>query len=263
MVPRLTGLRVLVVEDDRMVREVLGEFLTLEGAVVLEAASASAALDVLREDDVDVVLTDLGLPDISGEAIIAHVRLLSPGRTAVVVMSGAGPSEVTRARALGAERVFPKPLEWTQLVAYLERRRSGLVDRALSGTADAETIPMRVLIIEDDVAMRALLRDVLMRAGYGVIERGSGADLTTLVEREVFDAVVLDKEMPGVNGLELLSFLRHRLPAVPVIFVTAFGGPTVAEEAARRGAFCYLEKPFRVATVLDTLAAVPQYRVDL
>ena len=48
-----------------------------------------------------------------------------------------------------------------------------------------------------------------------------------------------------------------------MIFVTAFGGSAVAEEAARRGAFTYLEKPFRISTVLDTLAAVPRYRVDV
>jgi DNA-binding NtrC family response regulator len=120
---------------------------------------------------------------------------------------------------------------------------------------------MRVLVIEDDGAMRALLRDVLERAGHRVVERADGNGLPALVEQEPFDAVVLDKEMPGVNGLDLLAFLRQRLPEVPVIFITAFGGRLVAEEATRRGAFSYLEKPFRVDTVLDTLAAVQLYRI--
>ncbi|HEV8586001.1 MAG TPA: response regulator [Methylomirabilota bacterium] len=120
---------------------------------------------------------------------------------------------------------------------------------------------MTVLIIEDDAAMRALLRDVLERAGHRVIERSDGIDLAEMVERETFDAVVLDKEMPGPSGLDLLSFLRGRLPTVPVIFVTAFGGAAVAEEAARRGAFSYLEKPFRVSAVLQTLETVPLFRL--
>lgn len=115
---------------------------------------------------------------------------------------------------------------------------------------------MTVLIVEDDASMRALLRDVLERAGHRVIERPDGTDLRAVAEHERFDAVILDKEMPGPNGLDLLSFLRTRRPAAPVILVTAFGGPRVAEEAARRGAYSYLEKPFRVATILDTLAAV-------
>ncbi|MBI2202863.1 MAG: response regulator [Candidatus Rokubacteria bacterium] len=115
---------------------------------------------------------------------------------------------------------------------------------------------MKILIIEDDAAMRALLRDVLERAGHGVVERPDGKGLPTLIEPGAFDAVVLDKELPGVNGLDLLSFLRHRAPALPVILVTAFGGQRVAEEAAGRGAVAYLEKPFRMETVVDALAAV-------
>jgi len=87
-------------------------------------------------------------------------------------------------------------------------------------------------------------------------------DLSALAERERFDAVILDKQLPGPNGLDLLSFLRKRLPAVPVIFVTAFGGPGVAMEAARRGAYSYLEKPFRIATVLDTLAAISMHHFE-
>ena len=116
---------------------------------------------------------------------------------------------------------------------------------------------MRVLIIEDDGAMRAVLRDVLHRAGHRVTERADGTDLPNVIEREAFDCVILDKEIPGPNGLELLPMLRTRWPAVPVILVTSFGGSAVAEEAARRGAYSYLEKPFRIATILDTLAAVP------
>lgn len=122
---------------------------------------------------------------------------------------------------------------------------------------------MRVLIVEDDEAMRKLLRDVLEREGHRVIERADGIDLPRFAERERFDAVVLDKEVPGANGLDLLSAFRARLPAVPVIFITAFGGPQIAEEAARRGAFSCLEKPFRVAEIVDTLAAVPIHHLGV
>jgi DNA-binding NtrC family response regulator len=114
-----------------------------------------------------------------------------------------------------------------------------------------------VLIIEDDGAMRAVLRDVLHRAGHRVTERADGTDLPNVIERETVDCVILDKEIPGPNGLDLLPMLRKQWPTVPVILVTSFGGAAVAEEAAKRGAYSYLEKPFRIATILDTLAAVP------
>jgi CheY-like chemotaxis protein len=226
---------------------------------VVEAASGGEAIEAFRRHPVDAVLTDLGLPDMPGEAVIAHVRAASGGRTPVMVVSGAAQSDVGAER-LGADAVLRKPVDGYQLVSHLARctleasgpRRSPSRTEARKG--------MTVLIIEDDAAMRQLLRDVLERAGHRVIERADGTDLPEIAEHEAFDAVVLDKEMPGASGLDLLSYLRRRLPAVPVIFVTAFGGPAVAEEAARRGAFSYLEKPFRVSAVLETLETVPMLR---
>lgn len=110
-----------------------------------------------------------------------------------------------------------------------------------------------VLVVDDDADMRKLLKDFLQPDGYDVIEAANGHDAMLLVESETIDVVVLDKEMPGINGLDVLSFLHHRCPWLPVIFVTAFGGPQVAEESRRRGAMEYLEKPFRVRRIVDTI----------
>ena len=116
-----------------------------------------------------------------------------------------------------------------------------------------------VMIVDDDAEMRALLRDVLARDGFHVREQSSGEGLVPLLERWAPDAIVLDKEVTGVDGLDLLSYIRRRLPRTPVVFVTAFGGSEVEAEALRLGATCYMDKPFRVARLLDVLrAAVDQ-----
>lgn len=112
-----------------------------------------------------------------------------------------------------------------------------------------------VLIVDDDPAMRAVIRDFLEREGHRVIEESSGEQALAVAESVRLDVVILDKEMPGMNGLDLLSSLRHGWPGVSVILVTAFGGPQVAEEARRRGAHWYLEKPFRVGKILEAIEA--------
>jgi len=104
--------------------------------------------------------------------------------------------------------------------------------------------------------MRKVLRDFLEADGHRIVEAASGGDAITLVESERFDVVILDKEMPGMNGLEFLSFLHHRDPDLPVIFVTAFGGRDTAEESLRRGAVRYVEKPFRIATIVEIITAL-------
>lgn len=108
-----------------------------------------------------------------------------------------------------------------------------------------------VLVIDDDQGMRQVLKDFLERDGHRVIEAASGEAAVSVVELEPIDVVILDKEMPGMNGMEVLSFLHRRFPSTPVILVTAFGGLHVAEESFRRGAVEYIEKPFRLSNVVD------------
>ena len=115
-----------------------------------------------------------------------------------------------------------------------------------------------VLVIDDDPDMRTVLRDFLERAGYRVLEAANGADGVFLVQCEEVGVVILDKEMPGIDGLDVLSILARRFPSLHVILITAFGGPHVAEEARRRGALLYVEKPFRVATIVQTVQRLLQ-----
>ena len=129
-----------------------------------------------------------------------------------------------------------------------------MVDRKPASLPDPGHRPS-VMIVDDDAEMRALLRDALERDGFDVRE-DSGGHLVPLLERRAPDAIVLDKEMAGVNGLDLLSYIRQRYPDLPVIVVTAFGGTEVEAEALRRGATYYIDKPFRVARLLGMLRAV-------
>jgi DNA-binding response OmpR family regulator len=117
----------------------------------------------------------------------------------------------------------------------------------------------RVLIVDDDGEMRAVLRDALQRNGYLVREHSTGDGLIPLLESWTADAVVLDNIMEGATGLELLSCIRQCHPGTPVVLVTAFGGAETESEALRLGATYYMDKPFRVARLLDVLqAAVAQ-----
>jgi len=124
--------------------------------------------------------------------------------------------------------------------------------------------PVTALVVDDDPAMRALLRDWLEREGFRVLEEPSGERLLALAQGTRFDVVILDKEMPGLGGFDVLPAFRRRRPEVPVILVTAFGGALVAEEALKLGAQQYLEKPFQfralIAAVRTATAAAARRR---
>jgi len=114
----------------------------------------------------------------------------------------------------------------------------------------------RVLVVEDDPAMASLVKEALERDGFRVNVEHSGEDAITAVEGQWFDAAIVDKELPILNGLDLVSFLTHRVPEMPVILMTAFGGALVAEAALSRGATRYLEKPLRLAELVGAVRSL-------
>lgn len=111
----------------------------------------------------------------------------------------------------------------------------------------------KVLVVEDDAEMRGLLCDVL--AGYGFEVRGVANDAQALMSlrQGVVDAVLLDKNLPDLSGLEILPGIRCMFPVVPVILVSAFGDATTEVRARERGATAFLSKPFRMADLVRVI----------
>ena len=118
---RLEGLRILVVEDAQDIREVFTLLLRAEGAEVESAANGLEATDLIGRRLFDVVLSDLGLPDIPGDVLIRDLRSRSNRATRVMVVTGYGEPFLTRARQAGADVVFTKPVEWSRILEYLEQ----------------------------------------------------------------------------------------------------------------------------------------------
>ena len=119
---RLQGLRTLVIEDVADIRDVFVMLLHLEEADVVAAGSGREGVEIANKLQFDVILTDLGLPDMAGDTIIREMRNSAGGSHAlVVVITGYGEPYVSQARHAGADAVFMKPIEWTDLVEYVRQ----------------------------------------------------------------------------------------------------------------------------------------------
>jgi DNA-binding NtrC family response regulator len=106
--------------------------------------------------------------------------------------------------------------------------------------------PARVLVVDDDADMRALLADELRREGYEVSEASDGGEAVLACRRVEFDVILMDKNMPGPSGLDLLPGFRRTCPRARIIMMTAFGDMPSLVEATGKGAADYLFKPFRM-----------------
>lgn len=113
---------------------------------------------------------------------------------------------------------------------------------------------IKVLLVEDDRALREALADTLLLAGHDYKAVGSAEEALEAVSGESFSLVVSDVNMPGMDGHQLLGLLRARQPQLPVLLMTAHGAVERAVEAMRQGAADYLVKPFEPKALLDLVA---------
>jgi len=106
--------------------------------------------------------------------------------------------------------------------------------------------PQNILVVDDDPEMRALLLDVLRNDGYDVAEAKDGTEAVLALRARRFDLILMDKNMPGPSGLDLLPGFRRVCPDSQIIMMTAFGDVPSYMEAVEKGAVEYLFKPFRM-----------------
>ena len=105
---------------------------------------------------------------------------------------------------------------------------------------------VRILVVDDDAEMRALLVDELRHEGYQLTEAADGAEAVLACRTSEFDVILMDKNMPGPSGLDLLPGFRRVCPRSQIIMMTAYGDVPSFMEAVEKGAVEYLFKPFRI-----------------
>ena len=119
-----------------------------------------------------------------------------------------------------------------------------------------------ILVADDEEIMREILESLLSRQGCRVRLAGSGEEAVEVARSDPFDAAVVDVMMPGIDGLQTLEQLQQIDADLPVVMITAFGTAANTREAFKRGAFDFIEKPFKNDDVLVVLRnAVAQRRL--
>src|SRR5947208_2514373 len=111
----------------------------------------------------------------------------------------------------------------------------------------------RILVIDDEAAIRDSLKMTLEYEGYEFVGAATGQEGLALAEREAPDLVLLDVKMPGMDGLEVLDRLRAMNDALPVVVISGHGTISTAVDATKKGAFDFIEKPFASERVLVSL----------
>lgn len=136
----------------------------------------------------------------------------------------------------------------------LSDARAPLAPAAPALEEDTHTLPL-VMVVDDSVTVRKVTGRLLERSGYEVITAKDGIDAIATLEEKTPDALLLDIEMPRMDGFEVATHMRHddRLKAVPIIMITSRTGEKHRERAFDIGVDCYMGKPFQENELLATL----------
>jgi DNA-binding NtrC family response regulator len=250
---------VLVVEDDPELRELYAAYLEDEGFTAARAADGlEALLQIKRVRPANVVL-DLLMPRLGGLDALRRIKAFDPS-IRVVVVTGAEDSALPgQALALGASAILKKPVAAeTLLLALTETSPAG------SPVSDvATTVPTtpptrqagRVLVVDDEAEVRALLEDFLAPKGYRVRSVADGAAALREVLKEAPDLVLLDIDIPQLDGLEALRAIRGVTREVRIVMISGKASLDMAKRALVYGAFDYIAKPFDLDHLSEVVAA--------
>jgi len=263
---RTRGLRVLVVDDNATNRRVLEETLVHWRMRPTLAESAREALErleqaVARKQPFPIVLLDANMPELDGFALAERIRRRrSLAATRLLMLtSGPRPGDERRAMALGVSSYLIKPVKQSDLLdrmlEALEARPTGALARALERPKGRR---LRVLVAEDNPVNQKVAAGLLERAGHRAVIVENGRQALAAFARETFDLVLMDVQMPELDGLEATAAIREREQYsgrhVPIVAVTAHAMKGDAERCLAAGMDAYLAKPLRPAELVATMA---------
>src|SRR4051794_15721559 len=112
----------------------------------------------------------------------------------------------------------------------------------------------RILVVEDNDSLRGVTQAQLQRCGYESAVAANSAEALALLEKQPFDLVLTDLNLPGMSGLDLLSRIRAEYPDITVVIITAYGTIETAVAAIRAGAYDFITKPVHPAELRALIA---------
>ena len=262
---QLPALRVLVVEDHETNREVLEGMLRGWGLAVAMTRDGQEALELLESEHAagrrfDVALVDMQMPRMDGLEF-AQALALRPAYAEmqlILLSSVNAPDDARRAQLAGFRRFVAKPVRQAELRQALLGVTAGE-----SRSEQRPPLPAHVLVVEDNPVNQEVIGQMLRRFGCRVELVGSGMEGLRALCREVFDLVIMDIQMPGMDGMEALASFRRggngrfdfrTPPSTPVVAVTANALEGDREKFLDLGFDDYLSKPFRQSQLYALLS---------
>ncbi|MFN4260621.1 MAG: response regulator [Gemmataceae bacterium] len=266
---QLRDLPALIVDDNVTNRRLLTELLSLWQMKPVVADGGASALELLHKsheagEPFPLILLDAHMPNMDGfqvaEYIQQHPELA--GATVLLLSSGLQSHDMQRGKDLGIAAFLTKPLKQSELLNAI------LAALSLARPAPRPAPPTRwpaateqqwhILLAEDNAVNQRLVLRLLEKRGHRVTVVTNGREAVTAAQQQAFDLILMDVQMPELDGLEATAAIRawerqHQQPRVPIIALTAYAMIGDRERCLRAGMDDYLSKPIQAAALYEAL----------
>jgi len=271
------GRKALVVDDNPTNRLILSKKLRKWGVEVVEAAGPFEALDMVSQLDernqtkpFDFYIVDFAMPKMDGIELAAEIKKHQPDRSEIILYTSISPSDFDIRQRLDTAKlsaVLLKPAKTSQILATIARTLSieTPVGNQTASSLDAHqtTKNLRILLVDDNAINRKVGSRILKRIGYGPDIANSGMEAIEACQKQTYDLVLMDIEMPDMNGISATQKIRELLPPDQTPFFIALTAN--AMESDRKtylasGMDGYLSKPINMSALMEALSDVSEYR---
>lgn len=274
---KLAGMRVLVVDDNATNRLILVEILAGWKMLPLSVESGSAALSAMDQaakagQPFSLVLLDAMMPDMGGFDVAAQIqeRGESAGMTLMMLSSADCDADTNRCRSLGLAGFLRKPITSGELLegilAALGVARRDTLPKAAAREASSEFEPLNILLAEDNIVNQRVAIAALEKRGHAVTPVTNGRDVLQALACERFDLILMDVQMPEMDGLEATIAIRQQEKEtnehIPIIALTAHAMKGDRERCLHAGMDFYISKPVEPKVLNEVISQwAPQRRL--
>ncbi len=251
----LAGLRVLVADDNATNRLILEAALRSQGmlpTLVNDGQAALTALNTRGEASFDIAILDGQMPELGGFDVVAQLRKQAwQGTTKLIMFTSAGhKGDAERCRELGITGYLTKPAGREPLFELIRKSLHANTELVTRHAIAEQVRSLHVLIAEDVPTNQKLVSALLQKQGHRFTLADNGQIAVELVEKNQFDLVLMDVQMPVMGGYEATKLIRQRelnlgLPHLPIIGLSANAMAGDREQAIAVGMDDYLTKPLK------------------
>lgn len=257
----MTPQKVLIIEDEKVLLDILRTKLVHDGYIVSTADNGETGLQLARSVRPDLILLDIMMPRLNGYEVLEELNKDARTLPPIIIISNSGQAvEISRAKRLGAcDYIIKAELTPEEVINKVRKHLDGgmpVPNAPQKPAARTTSSKIKVLVIEDDQFLRDLLSTKLERENFDVATAMDGPEALEKIQEVKADIVLLDIILPGIDGFEILKRMKsspsHK--SIPVVLLSNLGQEADVERGKALGANDYLIKSnFTIDEIIEKI----------